>query len=62
MRYTYCACLFYCLGQLMHMVIYLLDLLTIFQVKITDGDLLPRENRKVLAQLRSSGKKKQGFI
>ena len=33
-HYIYCGCLFYCLAQLMHMVIYLLDLLAIFQAKI----------------------------
>ena len=29
-HHMYCAHLFYCLAQLMHMVIYLLDLLTIY--------------------------------
>ena len=46
-HHIYCVLLFYCLVQLMHMVIYLLDLLQLyFKQKWCDGSLPPRETAK----------------
>ena len=53
----YCACLFYCLEQLMRMMIYLLDMPTIFQAKLCDGSLPFRAIHEVLVQLRLSDEK-----
>ena len=45
-HHKYCARLFYCLAQLMHMVINLLDLLAIFQAKSCNGNWPPRKTVK----------------
>ena len=55
--HIYCAHLFYCLQLVMQVVIYLL---LYFKQKSYDGSLLPCANRKLLAQLQSSGENKQG--
>ena len=58
--HIYYVHLFHCLAQLMHMMIYSLDLLTIFQAQIVRWRFASMWNCEVIAQLWSSGEKKQG--